>query len=509
MSCCTRAIFFVVLSLFLLPARLGTPLGVNPFQYMAPFKVHRVVVTFHTWDLAKQSYNVSNATLVKKYGRRQVWDLEKEVNMSVDVPRITQEIGQDRVAFIEADEIAVIDSADTLYDRASDFAWYLQDNTSFSLQVEKIWNYTNSTPNIVVAVVDTGISEAGKSMLRNLLPGYDFVSNIPNSMDGDGRDSDPTDPGTDDLSCHPELINYFTQETYHKSSVWHGTATTAFVAANHDLAQNLGFKGVAHNVSIVPVRTMGRCSSGTWSDIADSIVWAAGGNIDGEPTNPNPAHIISISIGSKDPSDTAFCSDYLQSSIDEAMRLGSIIVASAGNIMVNVSKVRLAVCKGPLIVGSTDSDGERSFYSNYGQILMTPLDKIDGHEFLGASILIANDYDNILHLVPYHYGTSYAAPQVSGLLALALSLTENPRALGLNATLISAIKKYVGPFGANSTCQMQYPYYCGTGIVNAAYFLGNLTSLSCAAPATSRTISSASPALLAPPQNQILTGSTP
>ena len=43
-------------------------------------------------------------------------------------------------------------------------------------------------------MLDTGITPHPE-FDGQLLPGYDFVSNVDTARDGDGRDADPTDPG--------------------------------------------------------------------------------------------------------------------------------------------------------------------------------------------------------------------------------------------------------------------------------------------------------------------------
>ena len=74
------------------------------------------------------------------------------------------------------------------------------------------WDVTTGIPSIVVGVCDSGII-AHPDLDPQVVPGYDFVSDVGLAGDGDGRDPDPTDPGGTALSDG--------------SHEWHGEVTTA------------------------------------------------------------------------------------------------------------------------------------------------------------------------------------------------------------------------------------------------------------------------------------------
>jgi hypothetical protein len=63
-----------------------------------------------------------------------------------------------------------------------------------------IWQYTNSTPEVVVVLADSqsGLAAAALDMFINVTLGYDFISDPELSLNGDKRemDSESTDPGT-------------------------------------------------------------------------------------------------------------------------------------------------------------------------------------------------------------------------------------------------------------------------------------------------------------------------
>ncbi len=68
----------------------------------------------------------------------------------------------------------------------------------FGANLEAAWDITTGSPDLVVAIIDSGIrldheDLVGRSAPGN--PGYDMINNAPVANDGNVRDSDPSDPG--------------------------------------------------------------------------------------------------------------------------------------------------------------------------------------------------------------------------------------------------------------------------------------------------------------------------
>src|SRR5690606_7281230 len=122
----------------------------------------------------------------------------------------------------------------------------------------------------------------------------------------------------------------------------------------------IGVAGLAHGARVMPVRVLGSCG-GFGSDIADGIIWAAGGEVPGLPLNENPADIINMRLGGTGPSS---CPSYYQAAINPSLSLGSIIVVAAGTSHANSGTSTMSSCQNVISVGATGINGGKASYSN-------------------------------------------------------------------------------------------------------------------------------------------------
>ena len=298
---------------------------------------------------------------------------------------------------------------------------------------------------VVVAVLDTGVRFHAE-LRPNLLPGYDFIDTGFVANDGDGRDPDASDPG--DAVRAGECGDG--QPGVDEPSSWHGTHVAGTVAA---AADGVGVVGVAYRAKLLPVRVLGRCGGYT-SDIAEAIVWAAGGSVAGVPANPTPARVINLSLGGP-----GTCDQTTQAAIDQARALGAAVVVAAGNSAQDAGGFSPANCRGVIAVGATTRAGGRAYYSNFGSTvtLSAPGGEVIYRESDGVLSTLNTGYDAPVADSHAHYqGTSMATPHVTGVAALVLERapTLSPDAL---ATLLGNTAR---PFPV--ACEG-----CGRGIVNA------------------------------------------
>ena len=258
------------------------------------------------------------------------------------------------------------------------------------------WDVTSGAGS-VVAVLDTGIT-SHSDLNANVLPGYDFIVDTAVAGDGNGRDSDASDPG----------------DTYQgQPSSWHGTHVAGTVAAVTNNAK--GVAGMAYSAKVVPVRVLGK-GGGYDSDIADAMIWASGGTVSGVPANANPAEVINLSLGG-----TGACSSTTQAAINSAVSRGTTVVIAAGNSNANVSGFSPANCANVIAVGSVTNTGARSSFSNYGAgvDIAAPGSSILSTLNSGTAGPGAESYAS-------YSGTSMAAPHVAGIVALMQSRATTP-----------------------------------------------------------------------------------
>ncbi len=321
--------------------------------------------------------------------------------------------------------------SDTPNDPLYGLQWHFKENGTGSGQsaggagFENFWTRTKShgSRSVTVAVVDTGIQMNHPDIAgsANLAVGFDMVSDPVMGNDGDGRDTNPHDPGD---KCDPS--DPTVSDTFHGTHV----AGTIGVAATNNAN---GIAGGAWDVTIVPVRALGRCG-GRLSDINDAIRWAAAtvpardaqGN---EVWNANPADIINLSIGLFEP-----CPASMQAAIDDAVEAGSIVVTAAGNARIDTKYFAPGGCRNVISVAASDARGVLTPYSNFGEDVdimapggdMTRDDDGDGRPDGVLSTKFSTDcYDPAKPGVQveqcfyaYENGTSMAAPHVSAALAL-------------------------------------------------------------------------------------------
>ena len=321
------------------------------------------------------------------------------------------------------------------------------------------WDMTLGNGTVEVAVLDTGYRP--HSDLQAVLPGYDFVSSVAIANDGNGRDADASDPGD------AVVANECGRGAAAARSSWHGAHVMGIIAAL--MNNGLYGTGMAPNVRIVPVRVLGKCGGYT-SDIIDGMRWAAGLAVPGAPKNAYPARIINVSLGIP-----GTCSRAFQAAINDVNAAGAIVVVSNGNGGYS-SVNQPANCAGTLAVTAHSVDGDSATYANLGvQTLISAPGGGCGTLARNCVEIYSSNGLGIYSLgntgasrpasdgYSIKYGTSMAAPHVSGAIALMLSL--NPSLS--RDEVVSLLRASARAFPAGSACLLRANSgMCGAGILD-------------------------------------------
>ncbi|NLO18998.1 MAG: S8 family serine peptidase [Ignavibacteria bacterium] len=280
---------------------------------------------------------------------------------------------------------------------------HIPDDTQFpyqyaleNIKAKEAWEITKGDPDIVIAIVDTGVDYLHEDLGANA-----WIN--PGEIPGNGVD-DEGNGFVDDVYGWDFVGNVSTSEALNKQ--WkedndprnakqsHGTHVAGCASA---ATNNLkGIAGTGYNCRLMSVK----CASdqeyvgGIWRGY-DGIVYAAS----------NGAHIINCSWGGSGYSAVE------QDVINYALSKGSVVVASAGNDGINIDKrITFPACyQNVLCVGATTEADTLADFTNRGRLVTVyaPGDNI-------LSTLPGNMYGKLS-------GTSMSSPIVSGIAGLVLS----------------------------------------------------------------------------------------
>ncbi len=306
------------------------------------------------------------------------------------------------------------------------------------IRAPEAWTVRSGAP-VTVAVLDTGyvrsdelISPAGVSRETN---GYDFVSDPARSGDGDGRDADASGVGR--FAYHAEVV-------------------ANLIAAGRD--DGHGVVGVNPQARIVHVRVAAEDGMIDPQDLADAIRWSAGLSVPGVPVNSHPARVLNLSLFA-DFIPLTGCDSRVDAAIRAVTARGALLVVGAANDAADASGYTPAGCRNVLTVTAVRSDGRRASYANWGPsvALAAPGGDLGDPKGDGLPLLIAGK-------IFLKTGTSFAAPQVAGVVSLMLGV--NPALTP--AQIVSMLRASATPFPGGA-CDPETPSRtCGTGTVNAA-----------------------------------------
>jgi len=274
------------------------------------------------------------------------------------------------------------------------------------------WAITEGSPDVVVAVLDTGVSQVHPDLKSRL---WENPREVPdNKLDDDNNGL------IDDVRGWDFIDN----DNVPSDQNMHGTHVAGTIAAEKNNSR--GVVGVAPGVKIVSLRVLNAKGEGDSAGVMAAIQYAiklrkAGVNL----------RVINLSLGGGESTDS------FKEALVEADKAGILVVAAAGNdTNDNDTKPTYPASydvPNVISVAAIDSKGLLAGFSNYG----------------ARSVDVAAPGTFIFSTFPFGFyffldGTSMAAPHVSGVAALVYSRNPNLQPAQVVAILRNSVKRISG-----------------------------------------------------------------
>lgn len=268
-------------------------------------------------------------------------------------------------------------------DPMAELQWGLE-----AIHAGQAWERTMGSPDVIVAVVDTGVDLSHPDLRNRLVGGFSFVNEV------SGASGEPGDDTITPVANEGPIDDN-----------GHGTHVAGIIAAQADNGE--GIAGVAPNCRIMPVKVLAFNTRGFDGDVAAGIVYAV----------DHGARIVNMSLGGEGGSRT------LERAVQYANAHGVLVVSAMGNDAEDPARnygTNLnypAAYSGVLAVAALDPQGGVASYSNRGRWV--------GVAAPGSGILSTTPtyevYDPLAPGYDRLSGTSMATPFVSGVAALVMS----------------------------------------------------------------------------------------
>ncbi|MFA5854116.1 MAG: S8 family peptidase [Patescibacteria group bacterium] len=323
--------------------------------------------------------------------------------------------------------------------------WYVK-----TIGLPEAWNFAKGSPTVRVAVLDTGVDLTHPDLKDRLWTNKGEIPNdrIDNDRNGYVDDVRGWDFVSDDNDPNPDLSDPGLTE-----GINHGTLVAGLIGAAGNNSE--GVAGVNWNIEMMPLRVLDSAGSGRTANVEAAIRYAIAQKV----------KVINLSFSG------AGYSDFLAEALRAAYRAGIVVVVAAGNEgdterggNLNVYPEYPVCYRGaggePILIGvsSLDMRDRHSSFSSYGSDCITV--SAPGENITTTQVYRAGQTP---YAKPYGNGwsgSSLAAPLVSGLAALLLSI--NPALTPTEVrTLITAYAKNVDSINGGFAGQL------GTGRINA------------------------------------------
>lgn len=303
------------------------------------------------------------------------------------------------------------------------------------VKMEQAWDFTTGSPQVVVAVIDTGADIWHKDLENNIwVSPYEIADN---GIDDDNNGYVDDVNGWNFIEGNNNVRPSVFESSDDPEAIRHGTVVAGLIGEQGNNGKD--GTGINWQVKIMPLRAINSNGSGDLEDVTKAVDYAVN----------NGAMVISLSMV------TSESDDALRARLRRAYEKGIVIVAAAGNDGEKIDKDNQVY---PACLDQGDKENwiigvgsinptvsKLSWFSNYGDCvdLYAPGDKIYSIERYSPQFGYNEEFGG-----PWK-GTSFATPIVAGAAALIKSLHPDWKADQIRDVLLNTATDFY--LGKNQT----------------------------------------------------------
>ena len=289
------------------------------------------------------------------------------------------------------------------------------------IQADQAWTNWKPQGQVIIAIVDTGV-DSNHPDLTNVMFKDTAGNVVGHDSTGSGSFLDGFGHGTHCAGIAAAQINNSTSYFNSANNTNYGIA--GVVGWNGDNS-----KSDTSHIKIMPVRVLDSSGSGSDSQVADGIEWAA----------DHGAKVISLSLGEPEDPANPGPPSLLNAAVQYAWSKGIVVVAAAGNSSTN-AHFYPAACPNVVSVAATDSNDTLASFSNYGDWVTTAAPGVN----IFSTLPTYNASAGWGTYYTFLSGTSMATPHVAGEAAMLFAQKIGLTAQQVHDTIISSVNPVNG-----------------------------------------------------------------